>query len=271
MPVDTRGVTFLYNFALGNYNMNNPGVNVISVTSTASGDFDKKNLTSSPLREVWRSVNATGWQEIIMQADQLVDTPDVFAVLNHNLTNLAVIQLQGSNDPSFVAPAFTVSIPWRKKHAYLIQDVGMAYDYYRFRILDPTNPCEYIQIGRIVAGKSFYFTDNEDIVDDITVTKVDKAYKTETEGFFRAFNERVKIDTAMVSFRKLRTKETDNPNFGRLEEMMDEVGETYPFLTILDPTDPTFPVIWGVIDRLPSIGYTINRYGSLSLTLQEVF
>jgi hypothetical protein len=158
----------------------------------------------------------------------------------------------------------------------LQQDVGQAYRYYRFRLLDPTNPCGYIEIGRIVGGRAFTVTNNEDIADNFTQTPQDKAYKMETEGFFRAFNERVKVDQLSIRFDKLwTTKTTADPdrdiNYRNLMAMFKSIGETYPFLTILDPEDPNFAIVWGIIDRLPSRTHSINRYVDMSFVIQEVY
>src|SRR4051812_21280811 len=101
MSVNTVGIKFLYAFTVGEYDFTNPGANVISVTSTAPG-HDKKNLTTTPLRETWRSgPNIATWQEIIIKANSQTYVPDVVALLNHNLTELAVIQVQGSMTTSF--------------------------------------------------------------------------------------------------------------------------------------------------------------------------
>lgn len=271
MP-STVGAKFLHQFLVGNYDYNNPGSNIISVTSEADGDHSGINLTTSPLRETWRSdSNIAIFQDIIIAADDLSDAPDTFAVLNHNLTNLAVVQLQASMTTSFAAPAFTINLVWNKKHIVLLQDVGLAYNYYRFRFLDPTNPCGYIEVGKIVAGKSFTITNNEDITDDISSATDDLAYRMKTEGFFRAFNERVKVDKVAIKFSKLVTTPPDDDNYQGLMDMFDNVGETYPFLTILDPDDQNFHLIWGHIEALPTRTYGINRYVDMNFTIQEIF
>lgn len=268
----TVGIKFLYNFSVGQYDYLNPGSNIISVTSEADGDHSKTNLTTTPLRETWRSNNSiAGFQDIIIQANDLADAPDTFALLNHNLSDIAVVQLQGSMTVSFASPAFTVSIPWSKKHMVYLQDLGIAYPYYRIRILDPTNPCGFIEVGRIVAGTSFTFTNNEDIVDDFSINTEDLAYKMKTEGFFRAFNERVQVDKLNINFSKLITVPPDDTNYVNLRAMLEEVGETNPFLTILDPEDQTFSILWGIVDSLPNKSYTINRYVSMGFSIQEVY
>jgi hypothetical protein len=271
---DTVGIKFLYTFMVGEYDLSNPGENVISVTSERDG-HEKINLTTTPLRETWRSEDVTGWQDVVIEANDTSDAPDTFAILNHNLSNLAVVQIQGSMTSDFSAPAFTLTVSWSKKHMVKLQDVGTAYNYYRFRFLDPANACGYVEVGRIIAGKSFTFSKDEDITDDITITTDDLAYKTKTEGFFRASNQRVKVDKLQVKFNKLLSAPVNagdtTDNYDGLIDLMDTCGEVYPFLTIPDPEDPQFSVIWGQIDSLPPRMYGVNRYVSFSLTIQEVY
>lgn len=269
---NTQGIKFLYQFSVGEYNTTFPGINVISVSSTAAGDHDKKNLTTTPLRETWRSGTILTTQEIIIEANDLNTVVDCFAILNHNLTDLAVVQLQATvADPAFLAPAFTISIPWNKKHMALVQDLGIVYRYFKLKITDPTNPCGFIEIGKIVAGKTFTFTKNEDITDKIGVSNDDLSYKMKSEGFFRAANERVKVQKLNIKFQNLTTVVNERENYENLLAMLDEVGETLPFLTIVDPGEPYFKMIWGLVDSMPSESYDINRYVDFSMNIQEVY
>lgn len=267
----TQGIKFLHRFSVGEYNTQFPGVNVISVTSTATGDFDKTNLTTSPLREVWRSATASVTQEIIIQANDMNTVVDTFAILNHNLSPLAVVQLQAAFDTGFLAPAFTINFQYSERHLVLLQDLGIAYRYYKIKIIDPTNPCGYIQIGRIIAGKSFTMTNDEDVTDDIKIGREDKSYQMRTEGFFRASNERIKLRKLSVRFEKIQTLTGFNTNYVGLNDVFDNVGTALPFLTCVDPQDPYFCLIWGQFTALPTDDLTVNRYASLSLSIEEVF
>jgi hypothetical protein len=267
---DTSGIKFLFRFSVGEYDQLNPGDNVISVTSQAAGDHDKKNLTTTALRETWRSAGV-GTQEIVIQANDLTDAPDVFAILNHNLTEDAVVTLYGSTTNNFASPALTISFTWHEKHMVITQDFGTTYEYYKIKIIDPTNPCGYFEIGRIVAGLAFTFSVNEDITDDFNIGTDDLAYKMKSEGFFRASNERVKVDRLQIRFDRLRTDAGFNTNYVGIQGMLNFIGETLPFLTILDPDDPYFSVIWGQVDTLPSRTFSVNRYTSMSFAIQEVY
>ncbi len=266
----STGIKYLYNFTAGDYDYTNPGSNVISVTSTAAGDHAGSNVTTPALRETWRSTDASSWQEIVIKSTDTVTIADTFAILNHNLTSLAVVTLQGSMTTDFTG-ATAVPFTWTKKHMVLLTSFGAAYRYWKFRILDPTNGCGFIEIGAIRMGLALTFTNNEDVTDDITVTPVDKAYKMETEGFFRAFNQRVIVNKVQVSFSKLVTSDSGGDNYLALSAMLDAVGETFPFLTIVDPSDQRFFMTWGVVDSMPAFTFGVNRYLDLQLTVQEQY
>lgn len=265
------GISFLYQFDLGNKDLVNFGNNIVYVTGTAAGDFDKGNMTVDPLRQVWRSASVIGWQEIIIRAE-LSSKIDTFAILNHNLTESAVIQVQANISNNFLAPPITFQVPWQKNHIILAQDFVSTYEYYKVRILDPANPCGYVQIGRIVGGRAFTMGGgSEDITDDIEYEWDDLADQVKTEGFFRVSNERIKIRSLRVRMAKLQSAPPNNANWLALREMIDVVGITKPFLTIVDRGDPGFISTWGQFKKLPGESFTINRFMTTGLTIEEVW
>lgn len=273
MSAGNEGISFLYNWDLGNKDLVNFGSNILYVSGTASGDFDKGNMTTDPLRQVWRSASVLGWQEIIIKAE-LSSTIDTFAILNHNFTENAVINFQANISNNFLAPPINLFIPWQKFHIVMCQNLGANYEYYRVRVLDPTNPCGYIQIGRIVGGRAFTLdkTQNgEDITDDITYDWEDMADQLKTEGFFRASTERIKVRSLSVRFNKLMSAAPNNQNWKSIRVMSEYIGITKPFLTVVDRLDPSFISIWGQLNKLPSEDFTINRFVNLRLAMVEVW
>lgn len=266
----SQGASFLYSFDLGNRDPITPGSKILSVTSTADGDFDKANLTTESLRHVWRSADAISWQEIIIEADQESHI-DTFAILGHNFTAGAVVQLQANIADNWLAPPVTVTIPWARRNMIWTNPLGGTFRYYRVRILDPANPCGYIQIGRIVGGRAVIMENNEDVTDEVSFQTEDKADKMESEGFFQVSNENVKVKTPSIRFAKLKTTAGENQNYVALMDMLDEVGTTRPLLFVLDRGEPAFVNAWGQITRLPEISFGINRYASFSLSIREMF
>jgi len=268
---NTQGISFLYEFDLGNKHVDDPAQNILSVTSTAPGDFDPANMTSEATRERWRSSGVLVTQEIVWKAEQASNI-DTFAILGHNFSEDAVIQLQANISNNFAAPPVTINIPWRKENIVWLNELGGEYEYYKISILDPTNPCGYIEIGRVIGGRAFTITNNEDIKDAFNIGKKDMADQMKTEGFFRQSNQRIKVRTLSASFAKLETKlGLSNENFLGLREMFDYVGETVPLLTILDRNNPDLFTAWGQFDSIPSESFTTNEFMTSSFKFSEVF
>lgn len=267
----TQGISFLYEFDLGNKHVDDPAQNILSVTSTAAGDFSPAHLTSESTRERWRSSEILTIQEIVIKAEQASNI-DTFAILGHNLTEEAVIQLQANISNNFAAPPVTINIPWRKENIVWLNELGGEYEYYKISILDPTNPCGYVELGRIIGGRAFIVTNNEDIRDAFTIGKQDMADQMKSEGFFRQSNQRVKIRTLSASFSKLETKlGLSNENFLGLREMFDYVGQTVPLLTVIDRGNPDLFTAWGQFSAIPSESYTTNEFMTSSFKFLEVF
>lgn len=266
----SQGASFLYQFDLGNRDPVSPGVNILSVTSTADGDFDKANLTSESLRHVWRSVDVASWQEIVIEAD--VDSHvDTFALLGHNFSPSAVVMLQANIADNWLAPPVNVMIPWARANMIWTTPLGGTFSHYRVRILDPANPCGYVQVGRIVGGRAIIMENNEDVTDEVSFATDDKADKIESEGYFQVSNENVKVKTPSIRFSKLKTAPGENQNYVALMEMLDEVGTTRPLLFILDRGEPAFLNAWGQLTRMPEVSFGINRFASFSLAIREMF
>ena len=265
-----NGISFLYQFDLGNRQINNPGTNIISVTATAEGDFDKANLATDSTRHRWRSVDVLNWQEIVIQAE-IVSNIDTFAILGHNLTEDAVIVLEANISNNFIAPPISVTIPWREDNIVWLSELGDDYEFYRLRILDPTNPCGYIELGRIVGGRAFSMINGEGISDDFTIAAKDYAESMGTEGFFRHSNQRVIARTLSATTAKVDTKSPNDANFIGLRKVFKAVGTTVPLLCIADRLDPALFVGWGQFNDVPDESFSTNRYVTMRFRFEEMF
>lgn len=266
----SQGISFLYEFDIGNRNIYNPGLNIISVTSQASGDFDKSNLNTESVRQTWRSSDILTWQEVVIEAD-VESAIDTFGILGHNFSEDAVVQLQANVSNNFVAPPITLTLPWSRQNIVNTLPLGDIYKYYKVRVLDPTNINGFVEIGRIVGGRAVTMINSEDISDEFELGYEDMAKIMKTEGYFRASNENVKVRTLSAKFSKLVTVPGQNQNFIALRNMFRYVGITRPFLTILNREDPGFCSIWGQLLDLPNESYTVNQYVSQSIKIMEVF
>lgn len=268
-----KGISFLYAFDVGNRDIENFGANVLRVTSTAQGDFDKGNITTESVKHIWRSANSLTLHEIVLKADVVAEL-DTFAILGHNFTGNAVVRVQGNYDDEWTAPPFNKIVPIDEDSNNLIvcdDAFGGEFTHYRVTILDPSNPCGYLEVGRVIGGRAFTFVENEDITDNYTIDHDDKSESMQTQGYYRASNENVIVRSFKGSFSKLSTVIGKNDNFKSFRKMFKTIKTTRPFLTILERDNPQVFNIWGQLKDLPSESYDVNKYVSYSINVLEVF
>lgn len=264
-----EGFSFLHQFDLGNRLTENFGDKIISVTSTAAGDFDKSNMYRDSSRLRWRS-SGVATQEIIFQAD-ISSEIDTFAIIGHNFSDSAAVILEANTTNNFVAPPFTAVIPYAEANMIHASALGSDYEYYKLTIIDPANPCGYIEIGRVVAGRAFIMQADEDISDSYSISTADKSKKMATEGFFRASNENVLVRSFSASFQKLDTRTGSDDNFQGLRTFFKNVRTTRPFVAILDRDNPSLFNVWAQLNSIPSENYGINQYVNMSFQIEEIF
>lgn len=268
-----NGISFLYSFDLGNKLFENFGSNILRVTSTAIGDFDKGNITRESTREVWRSDNVLVQHEIVIKAE-LKTQIDTFAILGHNFSPGAIVRIQANIDDVWIAPPFNqvVAVDEEVNNLVLANDgFGADYEYYRVTILDPSNPCGYLEVGRIVGGQAFTFENNEDITDSYSIGYTDESESMKSQGYFRASNENVTVRDFSANFSKLFSVTGQDDNFKGFRALRKSVKTTRPFLTILDRDNVRVLNIWGQFTSLPSESFGINQFASFPIKIEEVF
>lgn len=268
-----KGISFLYEFDLGNKLAENFGSNILRVSSQAAGDFDKGNITKESTREVWRSADVLTTQEIVIKAE-LKTQIDTFAILGHNFTPGAVVRVQANIDDVWVAPPFNqvVIVDEEVNNLVIANDgFGAEYEFYRVTILDPANPCGYVEVGRIIGGRAFTFTQNEDITDNYQIGYKDESESMRTQGYFRASNENVTVRTFSANFSKLFSITGQDDNFRGFRKFRKYVKTTRPFLTILDRDNVRTFNMWGQLTDLPSESFGVNQFASMPISIEEVF
>lgn len=266
----TKSISFLYVFDLGGKHINNPSENILSVSSTLAGDFDVSNITTDSIRRVWRSATVLTEQSIVIKAEKKTNI-NCFAILGHNFTESAVVKVQANISNNFAVPPVTKILPYNKNIMMSVGDFGGEYEYYKITVLDPANPCGYVQIGKVVGGRLLQLINNEDITDSYSVRKKDLSETMKTEGYFRQSNENIIQREFTASFSKIKTIAPEDTNFNNLVEMFETVKITKPFLTILDVDNPYKMVMWGQLTDIPDEAYSVLDYVNIPLKIEEVF
>lgn len=190
-----------------------------TASNQAVGDFEPKNLNTDVEEQVFRS-STTAVELVCDTGVPQGVTLDTIAIINHNMTRDAQVQVQGSNSPTFDTINVSFDMVAETERMYYIAPtyptgIENQNRYWRFVISDANNSDGYIQIGIIVFGNSDIFTPKESF--DNPINKGYKHFKDElkTEGFTAANNDR-----ALRRYLKLRFSEQEriHGNFKMIED-----------------------------------------------------
>ena len=172
--------------------------------STEPGDFSPYNLNTDIVEQIWRSEDGivTG---VNLDCDTEVPQGvflDTFAMLNHNITGSATVQLIGATDPAFSNVIFSDILQITEENIFYISPdlptTGVRY--WRVAIDDASNGDGFIQVGTIVFGNAQIFK-QECMTDEIDFQFRDFSDRVQTEGFTNVTNSRALKKRLQMDFR----------------------------------------------------------------------
>lgn len=232
-------------------------------SSTEPGDFGVFNLNTDVVEQVYRS--ATGTTSITLDCDTELNQGvflDTLAILNHNLTRSATIQLIGSTSSTFATTDFVTNLQVLENDMYYIApDLPLTgLRYWRFQIDDPTNTDTFISIGTIIFGAAQIFS-QECFVDEIGFQFQDFADKVKTEGFTNVSNSRTIKKLLDLEFRFLNFA---GGNFTILRDLFKNQRTTLKCLYVPTPDadDQNITSRFAVFGKLSTIPSETHNYKS---------
>lgn len=122
----------------------------ITVTGAASG-YPGSNLKTLPITETWRSADLTAVQNLDADLGSALAV-NFAAIVNHNLSQNATIQLYADDNASFTSPNVSETIPYREFLAFKRLSASQTYRYWRVRIDDTGNADGYNEVGYLMLG-----------------------------------------------------------------------------------------------------------------------
>jgi len=224
-------------------------------SSTKAGDFGVNNLNTDIVEQIWRSDDGvvTG---INLDCDTEIAQGvflDTLAILNHNLTTSATVNVIGSNSATFTPVGTTFVLNVRPDNIFHIESVLplSSFRYWRISIDDSTNPDGFISIGTIVFGAAIIFQ-GECLVDRILKRSRHFADTVRTEGFTSVKNDRALKNSVRLDFRSL---DFNKGNFKALSNIFKTTRTSQKCLWIPTPSlsDPTFMERFAVFAKLVEI------------------
>jgi hypothetical protein len=226
-----------------------------TATSTATGDFLANNVNTDIVEQVWRSNNAPSSQTLTCDTGITQGiTIDTIAILNHNLTSSALVQVQGSNDNFATPPSVLYNMTITTLNMFYIapefpKSSASKNRYWRFIIQDSTNPDGFLQIGTIVFGNAKIFVYPENFKTPLSFGTKHFKDVINTEGFTNVSNDRTLKKFLTLDFEKL---DGTKGNFLSLKEMWEEVRTSLKILVIPTPTRPERFAVFAKLSEMPS-------------------
>jgi hypothetical protein len=237
---------------------------------TTAGDFSVNNLNTDIVEQVYRSTTTT----ITIQCDTQVSQGifnDTLAILGHNFTTSAIVNLQGSNDVGFSSTPFSETLPVELENLYWISEYLplTSYRYWRLVVSDVTNTAGYIQIGTVVFGPSIIFS-GECFVDEVVRRKTHFADRIRTEGYSAVSNDRALKRSVSLSFKRLNY---NRENYASLSDVIDTARTSLKCLWIPTPQFASRFAVFGKLAEIPvenhkAISATAD-YIDLDITVDE--
>ena len=235
--------------------------------STMQGDFSINNLNTDIIEQVWRSSNTSIQSLVCDTQDDSGVFLDTLAILNHNLTLGAIVNLFGSNEPDFSSNIFSERLVTTSKNIYYVSETIplKSYRYWKIEITDSLNPDGYLEIGSIVFGSSVVFSSKENFTDKLDFGIIQFKDTIQTEGFTNVSNDRGQKRFLTLNFKKL---EADGRNFLELRKMFEKAGSILKVLWIPFPEDPKrFSVFSKMVD-IPKEKHTYLSQSFVDLTIK---
>lgn len=162
---------------------------------------------------------------------------DSIAILGHNLTASATIQVQGADDDAFTTNTVTDTLTHNDNNIYEFLDTARTKRYVRLIIYDVANPSMYVQVGALVIGK--YLATNrafgpyaEGEVDDTEIEYSPASIPMVTQ-------ERATLVNREISFRGL-----DSTSIAGIRAMLAECGKRKAVWFCVDATAANSSSYW---------------------------
>ena len=242
-----------------------------TASNTATGDFSVNNLNTDIVEQCWRS---NGSKTATLTCDTQITQGvfvDTIAILGHNLTRSATVEIQCSSSSTFTTYT-SIFMPINKTaNWYYIAPTApnIAYRYWRFVISDTTNSAAYLQIGTIVFGSSTILLSN-DITDSVKRSTKHFSDKVATEGFTSVSNDRSIKYGLGVDFQSISYNGDDYTN---LRSIFDNARTSLKCLWIPTPQYPERFAVFGKLSAIPEEEHNAlgpdNDYINFSLEVDE--
>ena len=226
------------------------GANWVSVQPIAAGDFSPNNLNTDIVEQRTQTDTATALWQLRCNTGNLNTFADTFAILNHNFSRAASVEIAGSDDASFGTIKFTLNMVTELENMYFVSPTlpNIPAQYYQFTIQDVGNPDGNLKVGTIIFGSGVIMTLKEQFINPVTFGRRHFKDTLETEGFTSQSNDRAIRRFLNLTYSQLIR---EGGNFRALQSYMSTAKTDLKCLIIPRPTIPSALAVFAKMSQLP--------------------
>lgn len=181
---------------------------------------------------------------------------DTLALLNHNITTSAIVNLFGSDNPTHAPTGVTIPLTITEDNfIYIAPDLPTeGFRYWRIQIDDSTNPNANVSIGTIVFGQAVIFN-NECFIDQVRRTRTNYTDSVFTEAFSNVQNDRGIKTSVRLTFKNIQYT---GPNWARLDSVFTYARTTLKCLWVPTPPYPLRFFTFAKLTRIPEETHNVK-------------
>lgn len=251
-------------------------------SSNASVDKNIVNVKSDIIEQYWQSNTAVAeYFQFDAGAGKVINL-DTFALIDHNFTSSAIVNIYGYGTGSDAAPGSWIGIPLyttiampadpdEKNLIYIAPTLpANSFRHWRVTIADPSNPNGFLRIGRVVGGSALIFT-AENCLDVMDFRRENYKDEFKLNGFSTIANNRALKKQLSIRFKDLnRIAEL---NYRRLSRYINYNRDTLKALIIPDPQLPYQFSVYAKLTDMPNESHRFisntDSYISVELNYNE--
>ena len=187
-------------------------------------------LTNAVDSRLSRSVRWASGSTVLIEFDLgSAQSFDALAILSHNLTNAATIQLKTGSTSLFVAPIDTISITWAERNIFQEVTLSSSARYIRFEFTDNANPDGYINVGRTIIDDVYTFPGFAPVVSRDSIDR-GNSRRSDTDQVYG--ERRYRLQRLSVEFPRI--SESDREAY---EDYLEGTGGGTAHVIYLDESD----------------------------------
>ena len=227
-----------------------------TASSQAVGEYYPYNVNTDIVEQIYRSATGTAALTTLTCDTGITQgVPiDTIAILGHNFTKSALVQVQGSNDNFATAPNISFNMTTELENMYYISPTfptaAGQNRYWRFIIQDSTNPDEYVEVGTILFGTADIFSTRECFENPVVTGFRHFKDELRTEGFTNVSNDRALKKFLRLKFSKLNFFKG---NYRLIDENIKYTRTSLKTLVIPTPEYPSRFAVFAKLTRMPEI------------------